>query len=149
LTLWQSTTQRTDALRCDLEHSKAQTRTHHRGMGKPLGSHSMVPQDRRLVHHPDFYYGLSRAVHDHIDAKVGVFSSQGRDDELFRLEPMRSTTFKVWLSSELKWKLSLCHLPLLFHIMFEWNNRWLPLKRRLSPLPIVIMDLVERLLLHN
>jgi hypothetical protein len=64
-------------------------------MGKPLGLHSKVPRDGKLVHHPEFYYRLSRAVHGHIDAKVEGFSSQGWDDEQFRLEPMRSTAFKV------------------------------------------------------
>jgi hypothetical protein len=66
-------------------------------MGKPLGLHSEVPRDQRLVHHPEFYCGLSRAICSHIDAKAGRFSSQGQDDEQFILEPTGSTTFKVWL----------------------------------------------------
>jgi hypothetical protein len=57
------------------------------------------------------------------------FSSQGQDDELLRLEPMRST---AWLSLDDEGKSSLCHLPLLFRIFFEWNNTWLWHKRRLS-----------------
>jgi hypothetical protein len=57
------------------------------------------------------------------------FSSQGQDDEQFKLEPTRSTT---WLCSDHEGKSSLCHLPLLFHILFEWNNAWLWHKRRLS-----------------
>jgi hypothetical protein len=57
------------------------------------------------------------------------FSSQSQYDEQFRLKPMRST---AWLSSDHKGKSSLCHLPLLFHILFEWNNTWLWHKRRLS-----------------
>jgi hypothetical protein len=64
-------------------------------MGKPLGLHSKVPRDGRLVHHREFYYGLSRVVCGHIDAKVEGFSSQGQDDERFILKPMRSTAFKV------------------------------------------------------
>jgi hypothetical protein len=57
------------------------------------------------------------------------FSSQGQDDKQFRLEPTRST---AWLSSDHEGKSSLCHLPLLFCILFEWNNTWLWHKRRLS-----------------
>jgi hypothetical protein len=57
------------------------------------------------------------------------FSSQGQDDEQFRLEPTRST---AWLSSDHEGNSSLCHLPLLFHVLFEWNNTWLWHRRRLS-----------------
>jgi hypothetical protein len=57
------------------------------------------------------------------------FSSQGQDDEQFRLESTWST---AWLSSYHEGKSSLCHLPLLFPILFEWNNTWLWHKRRLS-----------------
>jgi hypothetical protein len=66
-------------------------------MGKPLGLHSEVPRDGTLIHHLEFYYRLSRVVRGHIDAEAGGFSSQGQDDEQFRLEPMRSTAFKVRL----------------------------------------------------
>jgi hypothetical protein len=37
-----------------------------------------------------------------------------------------------WLSSDHEEKSSLCHLPLLFRILFEWNNTCLWHKRRLS-----------------
>jgi hypothetical protein len=66
-------------------------------MGNPLGLHSEVPRDGRLVH-PEFYYRWTRAVHGHIDAKAGGFSSRGQDDEQFRFEPMKSTAFKVRLN---------------------------------------------------
>jgi hypothetical protein len=88
---------RTDALGCDLEHSKAHRWTHHWGMGKPLGLYSEVPQDGRLVHHLEFYYRLNGAVRGHIDAKATWFSSQEQNDEQFKLEPTRSTTFKLRL----------------------------------------------------
>jgi hypothetical protein len=86
--------------RCPLAWSrafKAHGWTHHQGMGKPLGLHFEVPRDGRLVHDLEFYYGLSWVVCGHIDAKSGGFSSHGRNDEQYRLEPMRSTAFKVWL----------------------------------------------------
>jgi hypothetical protein len=47
------------------------------------------------------------------------FSSQGKDVEQFRPKPTRST---AWLSSDHERKSSLCHLSLLFRILFEWNN---------------------------
>ena len=135
-------------------------------MGEPAGLYYKVPQDGRLIHHPEFYYGLSRAVRGQIDAEAGglflslkkeptytfieiMVSSQSQDDEQFRLEPTRSTAFKAWLSSDLEGKSSFCHLPLLFHILFEWNNPWLRHKMRLSPLQPVIMDLEEMSLLRH
>jgi hypothetical protein len=135
-------------------------------MGKPLELDYEVPRDGRLVHHPEFYYGMSRVVHSHIDARAGgsslsmkiypahtliekLVSSQGRDDEQFRLEPTRSTAFKVWLSLDCEGKSSFYHLPLLCRILFEWNNTWIRYKRRLSPLPTIMMDLEERLLLRH
>jgi hypothetical protein len=57
------------------------------------------------------------------------FSRQGQDDEQFVLEPTRCTT---WLISDHEGKSTLYHLPLLFHILFEWNNTWLCCKRRFS-----------------
>jgi hypothetical protein len=57
------------------------------------------------------------------------FFSRGQDDEQFRLKPTRSTT---WLRSNHEGKSSLYDLPLLFRILFEWNNTWLWHKRRLS-----------------
>jgi hypothetical protein len=93
----QITLGRTSTLGHDIGYSKAHRWTQHRGMGKCLGLHSKVRRDGRLVHHLKFSYGLSRAVHDHIDAKVGGFSFQGQDDEQFRLELTRSTAFKVRL----------------------------------------------------
>jgi hypothetical protein len=66
-------------------------------MGKPLGLHSKVTRDGRLAHHLEFYYGLSRVVCDHIDAKAGGISSHDRDGEQFGFKPMRPTSFKVWL----------------------------------------------------
>ena len=77
-----------------------------------------MSRDGRLLHHPEFYYGLSRTARGQIDAEAeGLFlslkvepahtfiekmvSSQGQDDEQFRLKPTRSTAFKAWLSSDL------------------------------------------------
>jgi hypothetical protein len=86
-------------------------------MGKPLGLHYEVPRDGRLIHHLEFYHGLSRVVRSHIDAKAGGFSSQGRDDELFRLKPMKSTAFKVRLKlrarGEVKFASSVIVVPYL------------------------------------
>jgi hypothetical protein len=66
------------------------------------------------------------------------FSSKGKDDEQFKLKSTRST---LRLSLDHDEKSSLCHLPLLFCILFEWNNTWLWHKRRLSPPSIAIMNL--------
>jgi hypothetical protein len=117
---------RTSTLGRDLEHSKAHGQTHHRGMGKLFGLHSEVTRDGRQVHHPEFYYRLSRAVRSHIDAKTGGFSRQGHDDEQFRLEPTRSTTFKVWLKLKARGEVKFVLSAIIFYI---------------SPLPSVIMDL--------
>jgi hypothetical protein len=86
-------------------------------MGKPLGLHYEVPRDGRLIHHPEFYHGLSRVVRSHIDAKAGGFSSQGWDDELFKLKPTKSTAFKVRLKlrarGEVKFVSSVIIIPYL------------------------------------
>jgi hypothetical protein len=106
-------------------------RTHHRGMRKPSELYSKVSRDENL----DFFRVESSSPQTYwcwgmkINSLRKWFSSQGQHDEQFRLEPMRSTT---WLSSDHEGKLSLCHLPLLFRILFEWNNTWLWHKRWLS-----------------
>jgi hypothetical protein len=118
-------------------------------MGKLFGLHSEVTRDGRQVHHPEFYYGLSRAVRSHIDAKAGGFSSQGQDDEQFRLKPTRSTAFKVWLKVKARGEVKFASSAIIFRILFEWNNIWLRYKRRFSPLSTIIMDLEERLSLRH
>jgi hypothetical protein len=118
--------------------------THHRGMGKPLELYSEVSWDGKLVYHPKIVRAESSSPRTYrcwgmkITTLRKWFSSQGQDDEQFRLEPTRST---AWLSSDHEGKSSLCHLPLLFRILFEWNNTWLWHKRRLSTPPTTIMDL--------
>jgi hypothetical protein len=99
-------------------------RIHHRGMGKPSELYSEVSQDGKLVYHLEIFWGWGMKI----TSLRKWFSSQGQDDEQFWLKPTRST---AWLSLDHEGKSSLCHLPLLFHILFECNNTWLWHKRRL------------------
>jgi hypothetical protein len=39
-------------------------------MAKPIELYSEVSQDRKLVYHPEKFFGLSRAVHGHIDVEA-------------------------------------------------------------------------------
>jgi hypothetical protein len=39
-------------------------------MGKPSELYSEVSQDGKLVHHPEFFFRLSRAVSGHIDVEA-------------------------------------------------------------------------------
>jgi hypothetical protein len=39
-------------------------------MEKPSELYSEVSQDGKLVYHPEFFFGLSQAVHRHIDVEA-------------------------------------------------------------------------------
>jgi hypothetical protein len=125
--------------------------THHQGMGKPLELYYEVSWDEKPVYHSEFFWAKSSNPRTYwcwgmkITSFRKWFSSQGQDDEQFRVEPTRST---AWLSLDHEGKSSLCDLPLLFYILLEWNNTWLWHKRRVSPPPTTIMDLGKGILDH-
>jgi hypothetical protein len=39
-------------------------------MGKPSELYSEVSRDGKLVYHPEIFFGLSQAVHEHIDVEA-------------------------------------------------------------------------------